>query len=361
MDEGDERKEVPARAAGGNARAAVLSGDERKEIARKAAEARWSKHLPEATHEGVIKLGEVEIDVAVLDNGERVITQSGFMVGLGRARQAKGRQHYKGDVNLPAFLTAQNLKPFVSKDLEVTSSQIEFRTKQGVRAFGYAANLLPEVCDVFADAERAGVLKANQLHIAERARIIGRGLQRLGIAGLIDEATGYQEVRDKRALQALLDAYLRKELAAWAKRFPDEFYEHIFRLRGWEWRGRGKNPPQAVAGYTKDIVYARLAPQILEELERKNPIEGGRRRAKHHQWLTDDVGNPALAQHLHAVITLMRVSTSWGQFKNMLDRAHPKRGDTLQLPLMLDEPARLPAGKAKPTQIPLFGDDEASN
>lgn len=334
----DDAKQVPARAAGGNARAAALSKEERKEIAQRAAEARWSKHLPEATHEGKIRLGDVEIDVAVLNTGQRVITQSGFMVGLGRARQAKGRQYYKGDVNLPAFLTAQNLKPFISSNLEVTSSQIEFRTKNGGRAFGYADELLPEVCDVFIKADRKGVLTHNQIHIAERAHIIMKGLARLGIAGLIDEATGYQEVRDKQALQALLDSYLRKELAAWAKRFPDEFYEHIFRLRGWKWQGRGKNPPQAVAGYTKDIVYARLAPQILEELEKKNPIEGGRRKAKHHQWLTEDVGNPALAQHLHAVITLMRVSKNWNQFRAMLDVAHPKRGDTLQLPLMKDYP-----------------------
>lgn len=111
------------------------------------------------------------------------------MVGLGRARQAKGRQYYKGDVNLPAFLTAQNLKPFVSSNLEVTSSQIEFRPKQGGRAFGYACELLPEVCDVFIDAERAGVLRPNQQHTAERARIIARGLQRLGVTALIDEAT----------------------------------------------------------------------------------------------------------------------------------------------------------------------------
>jgi P63C domain len=180
------------------------------------------------------------------------------------------------------------------------------------RAFGYADELLPEACDVFANAERAGALTQSQQHIAEQARIIMKGLARLGIAGLIDEPTGYQEVRDKHALQALLDAFLRKELAAWAKRFPDEFYEHIFRLRGWKYKGRGTNPPQAVAGYTKDIVYARLAPHILEELERRNPIEDGRRRSKHHQWLTEDVGHPALAQHLHAVITLMRVSKDVG-------------------------------------------------
>ena len=98
-------------------------------------------------------------------------------------------------------MTGQNLKPFISSQLEVTSSQIEFRTKTGNRAFGYADELLPEVCDVFIKADRARVLTHNQEHIAERARIIMKGLARLGIAGLIDEATGYQEVRDKQALQ----------------------------------------------------------------------------------------------------------------------------------------------------------------
>ena len=40
------------------------------------------------------------------------------------------------------------------------------------------------------------------------------------------------------------------------------------------------------------------------------------------------------SQHLHAVVTLMRVSKTWHQFKLMLDQAHPKRGDTLQRPDM---------------------------
>jgi len=47
-----------------------------------------------------------------------------------------------------------------------------------------------------------------------------------------------------------------------------------------------------------------------------------------------DVGNPALAQHLHAVIALMRASQSWDQFKSLLNRAFPRRGDTLALPFM---------------------------
>src|SRR5690349_21755997 len=98
---------------GGIARAKSLTPDERKEIARNAVAARWEKAgkvpLPKATHEGFIHIGDMEIPCAVLEGGKRVLTLSGFMVALGRARQAKSRQYYDGDVNLPTFLTAKNL------------------------------------------------------------------------------------------------------------------------------------------------------------------------------------------------------------------------------------------------------------
>ena len=126
----DDDKDL-SKAIGGRARALALTPEKRKAIAKQAADARWGKDLPYATHEGAITtMGEIKVPCAVLNTGQRVVTQSGFMVALGRARQAKGRQYYKGDVNLPAFLTAQNLKPFISNVLEVTSSQIEFRTKR---------------------------------------------------------------------------------------------------------------------------------------------------------------------------------------------------------------------------------------
>jgi hypothetical protein len=329
-------------AKGGRARAEKLSAEQRQDIARQAAEARWATERTgpqplKATHEGILKIGAMEIPCAVLEGGQRVLTQSGFMRALGRARQAKGRQYYDADVNLPAFLTAKNLKPFISKDLEVTSSQIEFRPLRGARAFGYSADLLPNVCDVFLDAEKKGALLSGQKHIAERAQILIRGLAHVGIVALIDEATGYQDVRDRQALQAILDAFLRKELAAWASRFPNEFYQEIFRLRGWEWRNISTKRPRMVGKLTKDIVYTRLAPGILQELEERNPRnENWHRKARHHQWLTEDVGHPALAQHLHAVIAFMRVSPSWTHFYSMLNQAFPKRGDTLALPFMAD-------------------------
>jgi hypothetical protein len=293
-----------------------------------------TKRLPRATHEGILHIGDKEIRAAVLENGQRVLTQSDVMRALGRARQAKGRQYYDADVNMPAFLTAKNLKPFISKELEVTSSQIEFKPLKGSRAFGYPAELLPKVCEVFIDAKEAGVLSHTQVRIAEQCKVLYRGFTVLGITALVDEATGYQEVRDKRALQAILDAFLGKELAAWAKRFPDEFYQEMFRLKNWQWRGMKVNRPSVVGKYTKDLVYERLAPELLTELEKRNPRdEKGNRKAKHHQWLTEDVGHPALAQHLYATIGFMRASSTWEQFYRMMQRAFPKKDTTMLLPM----------------------------
>jgi hypothetical protein len=162
-------------------------------------------------------------------------------------------------------------------------------------------------------------------------------LAEVGIIALVDEATGYQSTRDREALQAILDKYLRKEFAAWAKRFPDEFYREIFRLRGWDWNAMSVARPGVVGKYTNDIVYERLAPGILEELRQRNPVrESGHRKAQHHRLLTDEIGHPALAQHLHAVIGLMRASATWEGFKSLLDRAFPKKGT--QMALLLEDP-----------------------
>ena len=58
------------------------------------------------------------------------------------------------------------------------------------------------------------------------------------------------------------------------------------------------------------------------------------RKTAHFQWLSEDIGDPALAQHLYAVIGLMLASDGWDGFKHALDRAFPKRGTTLEWPLI---------------------------
>lgn len=329
-----EDQEPSGKAKGGLARAESLSADQRANIARKAAQERWNPNLPKATHSGVIRIGDAELPCYVLESGERVLSTRGIMKSLGRAW--RGRK-YTG-TELPVFLEANNIRPFIPSDLGPVLSPIIFRTDRGAKGEGFKAEILPAVCEAYLSAREAGnILTKPQLEVAKKCELLTRGLSRVGVIALVDEATGFQEVRDRRALQAILDRYLRKELAAWAKRFPDEFYKEMFRLKGWALNPFKVKRPGVVGKYTNNIVYERLAPGIVEELERRNPKDDkGNRRGKHHQLLTEDVGHPALAQHLYAVIGLMRASSDWDAFLRILDRAYPRKNDTF--PLALPDP-----------------------
>lgn len=328
----------PKRQAAGKARAESLAPQTRSAIAKRASGVRWAKELglPQAIYgskESPLKIGDLTVDCYVLEDGTRVLTQESFLTVLGRAAKAKGGHGVRTAVdNLPPFLAAANLKPLIDKEVSRSTTPIEFVTPAGARVFGYTAELLPEVCRVYLSARDDGVLLPSQEHIAVRADMLVRALASIGIVALVDEATGYQEVRDKKALSALLDKYLLQEFAKWAKRFPDTFYKEMFRLRGWTYPSISGGKPGVVGKYTMDIVYQRLAPGLVKELEARNPKEDtGRRKAAHHQWLTEDVGHPALSEHIHAVTGLMRAADDWDQFKRMLDRSFPIKGDQLQL------------------------------
>jgi hypothetical protein len=332
----------PKRQAAGKARSDSLEPSARSAIAKKAATTRWAKTLgiPKAifgSRESPLMIGDIAVDCYVLDDGTRVLTQESFLTSLGRAAKAKGGQGVRTSVdNLPPFLAAANLKPLIEKEISRSTTPIKFLTPAGSTALGFPAELLPEVCRVYLSARDAGALLASQEHIAVRADMLVRALASIGIVALVDEATGYQEVRDKKALSALLDKYLLQEFAKWAKRFPDSFYKEMFRLRGWAYPSISGGKPGVVGKYTMNIVYERLAPGLVKELGLRNPKEeGGRRKAAHHQWLSEEVGHPALSEHIHAVTGLMRASDDWEQFKKMLDRSFPVKGD--QLPLRFDD------------------------
>lgn len=327
-DEKDPMK-VAAGKKGAEARTEALSPSERSAIASRAALTRWGgtePTSPRATHTGILRVAGLEIPVFVLEDGTRVISGRGFTTALGMKGRGQGMARILGHTRL---------KPFIAEDLtSAIFDPIIFRAPASGRGHGYPAEALVSVAEAMLVARRAGVLRRNELPFADASEILVRAFARVGIIALVDEATGYQEVRDREALQQLLDRYLRAEYAKWAKRFPDEFYQEMFRLRDWQWKGMKVNRPQVVAHYTNDIVYARLAPGILAQLQELNPVdERGRRKVRHHQWLTGDVGNPALQDHLIGVMALMRASTTWDQFKHMLQRAYPKINTNLELPM----------------------------
>jgi len=311
--------------AGGIARAESLTKEERQDIARKAAVARWNHDLPKVicgAADRPLRIGEIEIPCYVLEGEKRVLVQRAIISAMDMAR---GGSSKGGGDRLSHFVNQQRLNPFIPNEIkQVTGNPIKFIAPNGAIAHGYEAEYLAKLCFSVLDADRAGIIQDQQQHIARRCRILIEGFSIVGINALVDEATGYQEIRAKDALAKILEQFIAKELQPWTKTFPTEFYKNIFRLRGWPFDPNSVKRPQVIAHWTVDFVYKRLAPGVCEELMAKSPVVDGRRKHALFRWLTGDVGHPKLRSHLDGVLALMRVSESWAQFKHFLNKAYPK-------------------------------------
>ena len=196
------------------------------------------------------------------------------------------------------------------------------------------AELLPDVCDIFADADRAGVLRSNQRHIAEACRLLSRGLTRVGIVSLVDEATGYQRDRAANALAEILEKFIAKELRPWVLTFPNEFYAQLFRLRGLDFPKNSVKRPRYFGHITNDVIYSRLAPAVLEQIKNATPrAPDGRHKHHLHRLLSEDFGHPRLREHLSAVVAVMKLSDNYADFIEKLEKVKPRLIDEESPPI----------------------------
>ena len=346
-------------AKGGKARAERLTSEERKAIARQAAEARWENaNIPSAICEGELVIAGKTISCSVLENGKRLLTQRTFLTALGRSSSLPGGTGMRsGNVGLPPFLAAENLRPFISDELRELTTPLVFRNTRGGRALGYDATLLPLVCEVYLNAKDAnnkaekgkGFLTEDQHRIVQTSELLMRGFARVGIIALVDEATGYQEQREKDELSKILSAYVNPVLIPWLKdKFPVEFFKEIYRLHGWEYkinsRGKRQGHPQYIGKLINRWVYEQLPHGVLElpngvldVLREKNPItEAGYRKHKHYQYLTEDIGISHLDDHIKRLLVAMTLSDNIQQFETFFARMFPTPSKEKQ-PLMVDE------------------------
>jgi hypothetical protein len=354
--------EPTGRARGGIARRMKLPPARRSEIAAQAARERWATkrafddtgNLPRVIEgfSNVLDLADVNIPCAIINgpNGvQRVLSENGITNALlgsrsGASKRKKKAMQDEGAL-LPLFVAPEQLEPYISNELiDGPLAPIDYIDGDRI-VRGYDAAILPAVCNIWLRAREEGRLQRQQLGKAQKAELLLRALAETGIIALIDEATGYQKVRPQNALQEYLKLVIREQLAAWVQKFPEEFFVNIYRLKGWVWPGMKKNRYSVVGHYINDLVYKRLGPGVLEELIRKSPKnEHGNRQNRLHQWLTDDVGDPMLAQHLHSLIMMQRVAIAsgygWLRFVHMVDQAMPRKGDTLHLPF--NDPNALP-------------------
>ena len=286
-----------------------------------------SQNKRKITHKGILSLNDISIDCYVLEDGTRVLSgremqRALMMVDINKGNQTAGTR-------LTRHLNQKSLKPFIYKDKSVDHFEPLICLDGSKKINGYEATTLVDICDGFLQARKEIKLSSRQKIISDQCEILVRSFAKVGIIALIDEATGYQDIRVKDALQTILDKYLLDEAKKYKVTFPLELYKEWFRLNGWEWKPENaQKKPSAIGKWTNKYIYERIAPNLLKELENKNPKnEKGYREYKHFQFLTDEVGQTRLEQFFGGLIALAKASMTWRKYTTLVERAYPRIGD----------------------------------
>lgn len=280
------------------------------------------KKAPRAIEEGVIKIGNIEIECAVLDNGMQVITRTSMLKLMGRSnsggRPSKDRLELEknGTQQIPIFVSANNLIPFIPSSLMQCATPIIFTPKKGGRGYGFQASMIPDICETYLNARKHGnlngkqILKKNQLPIADTLEIIMIGLAKVGISALVLEACGIPSTQ-KDYFQSILNQYIEKKLQPWVKRFPKSFFDSYKKLYGIEKEGK---IPMHIGHFINSLIYKELGTCILDELRKINPIINGKRKYSHHRFLTQHTGVLELEKQLSRVHAIMCISNDRKDF-----------------------------------------------
>ena len=291
---------------------------------KRAVEGGADHRLPVALYSGVLPIGDVEIDCAVLEDGTRVLSERAVHRAFGSKR---GGSHWKrmkaneGGANLPSFLSATNLAPFIPAPLaEELAQPVRYRVSaSGNVANGMRAEALHDICGVWLAARRDKKLLPSQLHLATQAEVLMEAFGKVGIAALVDEATGYQLDRKHDALRLLLNRYIDEGLQRWIHTFPDTFFAELDRLYG-NPKTSPRSRPQYYGRFINKYVYDPIEHGYVKaELDKLNITDEGKRRARFHQWLTDE-GRTILVRQIGRVEGVMEMCTDIEHFKRVATR-----------------------------------------
>jgi hypothetical protein len=270
--------------------------------------------MPYSWFRGTLSIGDVEFECHVLNDGRRVLTQREVVRVISGGRDSS---------NLTRYLERN---PLYSPDL-LQGRVIQF-TVPGAPAgpaHGYEATLLIEICDLYLKARDQELLKPRQKPLAKMAEVVVRSCAKVGIEALVDEATGYQKVREKRALQVKLQAFIAEDMQEWVATFPEEFWLELARLEGIRYSPR--NRPLRWGKYVMRFVYDSIDPDLGKKLREINPDP--RYKHNHHQWLRE-YGRDKLHRQLGGVIVLMKECEDMNEFRGRFAKVY---GRDLQLSL----------------------------
>lgn len=321
-------EEIKGKAKGGHARAEKLSPNERRQIARNAAIARWSATdrdgIPVAEYEGILELVPGVILECYVWKEKGKPKRAFFKKGLARNLGMKS-----GGGNV--FMRTMNRKGLGSEIPAELRQKLDnpliLQTKKGDPIHTYDHTVMIDVCKAIWEAAKHGKLHPSQGFLVKHAEMIIIASAKVGLAALIDEATGYIKDKRKEEYIELYKEFILEQAKQYAKEFPEQFYDVIYKIYNLRRNPIAKNHPQFFAGVTNKYIYGPLANSngaILEILREKNPIiyRSGGRKYNLFQFLSE-IGAPALTAQIWQFIGIGNASKSKESFDKAFKRAFP--------------------------------------
>ncbi len=265
---------------------------------------------PFAKWRGKLDLGGDELDVYVLDTGDRVIALRSAVRSIASADS--------GD--LAKFIGVSSLTPFINIELVLTELREFSIPGTQFLGRGMTTEHFELICRGYVQAlyEKAP-LTPRQREIAIKCAVLTAGLTRTGLDALIDEATGYQYERAEDALQVKLRLFIAEELRAWEKTFPDELWEEFGRLTNWG--GPLSSRPKYWGKLVIELIYDTLDPDVAKYLRDNRPPPG----VRWHQNLTENYGARQLVARCYEVVGLAKSCRTMGELRQKVGHHYGKQ------------------------------------
>jgi hypothetical protein len=213
-------------------------------------------------------------------------------------------------------IRAETLKKFVSESLWVEVDGVPVRGEYNDKV------VKDKVCAAVIDYY---AFESTQVDEEKKAQAIYayRRFAGIGVQSWIQGITGWNNKQtDLQVLDFVMDTPLIWDRDN--KPFPSEFYEQIYRLRGWDYNDvNRKGHPGCVGTWTNKFVYEKFPEGVSDSLTKKY-VDFNKRRKK-YEFLTLDQGRNHLEKHMVAVLTAMRLSPAgnWNRFLKNLEKAIP--------------------------------------
>jgi P63C domain len=273
-----------------------------------------SENTRKAWGSGPLNIGGSIIDCYVLEDGTPILNKAKMMKAIGRQWKGSSR------TEMPVFVGAVNIQPYIKQELIEKLKGIDFY--YGGRLLnGYHAEILPEICNVYLDARRAGILTGNQEPIAQACEILLTSFAKVGITALIYEQLGFEKFKHPEAFRMLIESYLSEEIRKWSKEFPDELFIQMDRIYGNE-KTTSRNRPQYYALFIRKYIYKPIEKGlVLGRLDEKVPVtERGYRKNRLHSALSTEIGLPAIKSQIWQVLGVLKSSANKRKFESNYKR-----------------------------------------